>query len=383
MPIYTVCDPDLGEISYRDTRRYAWMIATFFPLVPLISIGLMIISGRAWTLWAPLVLIYTLVPFFDYWIGEDERNPPEQIVPQLEEDRYYRFLTCAAVPMYFITLITVAWFVATHAIGWPGFLALVLTTGLINGLAINTGHELGHKTTKLEKNLAKIVLAIPVYPHFNSEHNAGHHVQVATPEDTASSRFGENIYQFAMREIPGGVRRGWRMEKKRLARMGKSTWSLNNNILQSLALSIALYAMLTWYFGAMALLFLLLQVPFAWFQLTGANFVEHYGLLRRKLPSGKYEICQPKHSWNANHVASNILLFHLERHSDHHFHATRRYQALRHFDDAPQLPSGYVGMFLIAYVPFWWRKVVDPKVLALVDGDLSKLNVDSSMMTSR
>ena len=379
MRSYSVSLAGKREIKYQDTRRYGWMIATVFPLLPLLSIALLMLSGRQWTMWIPLLSIYTLVPLLDFWLGEDERNPPEQIVPQLEDDRYYRYLTFAAVPMYFITLITGAWFMGSHDVGWSGFAALVLTTGLVNGMAINTGHELGHKKTALEKNLAKIVLAVPVYPHFNSEHNAGHHVQVATPEDSASSRFGESIYRFARREIPGGIRRGWRLEKQRLARLGAQPWSFDNNILQSLAMSVVLYGLLAAYFGWFALAFLLLQAPVAWFQLTGANYVEHYGLLREKLPDGKYVACQPKHSWNANHVASNILLFHLERHSDHHYHASRRYQALRHFDDAPQLPSGYFGMFLLAYVPFLWRKVIDPKTLALVDGDLGKLNVDPAV----
>ncbi len=380
MHTYSATDPGAGDISYQDTRRYGWMIATFFPLVPLLCIGLILYSGLEWTMWIPLLLIYTLVPLLDYWLGEDERNPPEQIVPQLEADRYYRYLTFAAVPMHFITLIAAAWYVGSHEIALSGFLALVFTTGVVNGMAINTGHELGHKNTALEKNLTKIVLAVSVYPHFNIEHNAGHHVQVATPEDSASSRFGEGIYRFAMREIPGGIRRGWRLEKQRLARLDKKLWSFSNSILQSLTISIVLYGLLTAFFGVMALLFLLLQAPVAWFQLTGANYVEHYGLLRQKLPDGRYEVCQPRHSWNANHVASNILLFHLERHSDHHYHATRRYQSLRHFDDAPQLPSGYVGMFLLAYVPFFWRKVMDPRTLALVGGDLGKLNVDPKLL---
>ncbi len=374
MRTYTITHPEHGLLSYQDSRRYDWMIASFFPLVPLLGIALVLISDLEWTIWIPVLLIYTLVPFLDHYLGEDERNPPEQIVPQLEEDRYYRYLTYAAVSMHFITLIGVVWFISAVGTGWFGFLGLVLTTGLVNGMAINTGHELGHKNTALEKNLAKIILVVPAYAHFNIEHNSGHHAQVATPEDSASARYGESIYRFAMREIPGGKRRGWSLEKNRLARKNKSPWTVQNIILQSLTVSAVLYGLLTWFFGPLALLFLLLQAPVAWFQLTGANYVEHYGLLRQKLPDGHYEMCQPRHSWNANHVASNILLFHLERHSDHHHQATRRYQSLRHLDDAPQLPSGYVGMFLVAYLPWLWHKIMDPKVLALADGDMSRIN---------
>jgi alkane 1-monooxygenase len=127
-----------------------------------------------------------------------------------------------------------------------------------------------------------------------------------------------------------------------------------------------------------------MMVPFlaihnlvAWWQLTSANYVEHYGLLRMKGPDGEYERCQPHHSWNANHTYTNLVLFQLERHSDHHANSSRRYQSLRHFPDLPQLPSGYFGMFPLAYVPALWFKVMDPRLLALphIRGDFSRINV--------
>jgi alkane 1-monooxygenase len=178
-----------------------------------------------------------------------------------------------------------------------------------------------------------------------------------------------------LREIPGGLRRGWRLECERLRRSGRAAWNWRNEILQSWAVSLVLYGSLIYAFGAAILPFLLLQAAWGWWQLTSANYVEHYGLLRAKGPDGRYERCQPWHSWNANHTASNLVMFHLQRHSDHHAWAARHYQSLRHFDDVPQLPSGYFGMFLLAYLPPLWRKVMDPKVLALVDGDLSRVNM--------
>ena len=124
--------------------------------------------------------------------------------------------------------------------------------------------------------------------------------------------------------------------------------------------------------------FLLIHNVLAWWQLTSANYVEHYGLLRAKRADGSYEPPQPHHSWNANHVYTNLVLFQLERHSDHHANGTRRYQSLRHFDDLPQLPSGYNGMYPLAYVPWLWFKVMDPRLLALkhVAGDLTRINID-------
>ncbi len=283
-------------------------------------------------------------------------------------------LTHLTVPLHFITLICGAWFVASQGLSIPGLLALSLMVGAISGYGINTGHELGHKKSKADRLAARLVLAVPFYGHFSMEHNAGHHADVATPEDSASARYGENIYRFALREIPGGFRRGWRLERERLERRGSSAWSWRNEILQSYALSALLYGALLLAFGWVILPFLLIQTFWAWWQLTSANYVEHYGLLREKGPDGRYERCQPHHSWNANHLASNLVLFHLERHSDHHAYAARHYQSLRHFDDVPQLPSGYFGMFLLAYVPPLWFRVMDPRLLELVGGDLSRVN---------
>ena len=74
---------------------------------------------------------------------------------------------------------------------------------------------------------------------------------------------------------------------------------------------------------------------------------------------------------------SNLALFHLQRHSDHHANPIRRYQSLRNFDDIPELPNGYYGMYLMAYIPWLWFKVMDKRVLALphINGDLSKVNI--------
>ena len=380
MKTYTYDDPTAGRISYRDEKRYLWLLAMFFPLIPFVGMGLMAWSGQEWTLWVPLVAVYVLVPLMDYFFQNDTSNPPEQIVPQLEADPYYRLLIYIAVPLHFAVLIGGAWFVATYDLGWFGLTGLSLLVGAIGGFSLNLGHELGHKKPKSDRLMARLALAVPFYGHFSTEHNAGHHAEVATPEDTASSRFGESIYRFALREIPGGFKRAWRLEQRRLKRSGYSTWGVKNEILQSYAISVLLYGGLILAFGPQVLAFLLIQMAFAWWQLTSANYIEHYGLLREKRPDGRYERCQPHHSWNANHLASNLVLVHLERHSDHHTYANRRYQSLRHYDNVPQLPSGYFGMFLLAYAPPLWYRVMNPKVLGLVDGDISRVNVDPAWL---
>ena len=374
MKTFTYDDPELGTVRYTDRKRYLWLFSVFFPLIPFIGMGLSLWNGSEWVLWMPLLAVYFLIPLLDHVFPNDASNPPEAVVPQLEADAYYRVLNHLTVPMHFAVLVCGTWFVAAQQPGWFGTLGLALLVGAIGGFGVNTGHELGHKKNRADQVAARLVLAVPFYGHFTMEHNAGHHAQVATPEDSASARMGESIYRFALREIPGGISRAWTLERQRLERRRSGACSWENHILQSYAVSFVLYGTLLWVFGLAVLPFLLIQAAWSWWQLTSANYDEHYGLLRQKLPNGRYERCQPHHSWNANHLASNLVLFHLERHSDHHAHAARRYQSLRHYEDVPQLPSGYFGMFLLAYVPPLWFRVMDPKVLALVGGDKTRVN---------
>jgi alkane 1-monooxygenase len=367
---------DGNLVTYTDRRRWLWSLSLFWPTMPAISCWMAINSGQSGWLWATLVVWYGLVPIIDHLLPPDASNPPPEVVPQLEEDRYYRVLTYLTVPIHYFTLIYAAYVVGTQNLPWHAVLGLALSVGVVNGLAINTGHELGHKKTKLERWLAKIVLAVVGYGHFLIEHNRGHHVDVATPRDPASAKMGQSIYGFARWEISGAVRRAWASEKARLARGGRGPWTLDNEVLQPTLITIVLYGGLLAAFGWVMLPFLFVQAFWGWFGiLTSANYVEHYGLLRRKLENGRYEPCQPHHSWNSNHVMSNLILFNLQRHSDHHANATRRYQSLRSFDDLPELPSGYPLMFAIALVPPLWYALMDPRVVAWADGDFSRLNV--------
>jgi alkane 1-monooxygenase len=375
MKTYSLTRDDGSVVSYTDGKRYLWAGALAFPLIAISAFAGYFATGSELALLLPLAFFYLIIPIADLISGNDENNPPEELVPQLEQDSYYRFLAWALVPTYFIVLGVSAWFVGTQDLSLLGFAAVAVSAGIFAGTAITLGHELGHKRSALDKLLARIVLAVPAYGHFVIEHNRGHHTQVATPEDPASSRMGETIYSFARREMPGALRRGWRLEQERLERMDKPVLCLDNEILQSWGLTALINVALIAAFGWIMLPFLAIHHLFAWWQLTSANYIEHYGLLRAKRDNGRYEPCQPRHSWNSNHIVSNLLSLQLERHSDHHANPTRSYQALRHFDEAPELPAGYSAMFLIAYVPRLWFKVMDPKVVDWADGDLSKVNV--------
>ena len=370
MTSHTIPTPEV----YRDPKRWVWWFSLGVPA--LIGLGplLMLWQGNPLMLWWPLVFLYLAVPLADAFLGEERSNPPESAVAQLESDAYYRYITYALVPVLWGAFVFAAWFVASHDLPWHAWIAMVLNTGAVGGFGINLGHEMGHKHHRLERWLALITLAPSGYGHFSIEHNRGHHAEVATPQDCASSRMGESIWRFVWREMPGGAVRAWRLESQRLRDQGYAVWGARNQILQGLAITFALWVVLVLWLGWLVLPFLLAASAWTNFQLTSANYVEHYGLLRLKETDGRYERCQPRHSWNSNHVMSNWMLFHLQRHADHHAHAARRYQALRHFDDAPQLPSGYAGMFLLAYVPPLWFAVMNPRLLEAVGRDPARIN---------
>jgi alkane 1-monooxygenase len=377
MKTFSIDHPSKGLINYSDKKRYLWLLSIFMPALPLMGIHLFYRTGLEWVLAAPLMITYIAIPLLDHIIGSDPNNPPEELVPQLEADTYYRYLTFITIPMHYLVLIVAAYTVGTGTLSWWAIMLIAVSAGGYNGFAINTAHELGHKQTAMEQLLAKVCLAVPAYGHFCVEHNRGHHALVATPEDPASSRMGESIYAFALREIPETFVRGWKLEQRRLHKQGKSTWSVSNDILQSYFLSALVQGSLILAFGWVMLPFLALHNFWAWFQLTAANYIEHYGLLRKKKKNNRYERCKPHHSWNANYILSNLTLFQLERHSDHHANPVRRYQSLRNFADIPELPNGYFGMYLLAYIPWLWFRVMDKRLLALphIQGDLSKVNI--------
>jgi len=378
MKTYSAAAEDGKPVEYVDRKRWLWSLCLPYSLLPLSAILPHAATGNEWWFALPFFLAYVLGPALDWLLGEDQNNPPQEVISQLEQDLYYRRLTYACVPLHYVSLLVSAGYAATQDLGIMAFIALAIIAGLTSGLAINTAHELGHKNSQTEKLLAKLALAVPAYGHFSVDHNLGHHRNVSTPRDPASSRMGESIYKFARRELPGAFFEAWALEKDRLARRGKYAWSPRNQILQSFSITLLLSILLVLALGWLVVPFLLVHNFFAWWQLTSANYVEHYGLLRQKDINGKYERCQPHHSWNSNHIYSNLVLLHLERHSDHHTHPTRRYQSLRHYDDLPSLPSGYFGSYLLAYVPKLWFQVMNKRLLALpqVQGDLDRVNID-------
>jgi alkane 1-monooxygenase len=363
------------ESGWRDGKRPLWLLGLLVPLLPFMAGGLATLTGLGAFWWLGPVFMYGLIPVLDTLVGSDAANPPESALPSLEADRWYRRCTYAYLPAQYVALVWACWEWTHGGLSTLSALGLAMTVGVTSGVAINTAHELGHKKDLVERRLSKIALAQTGYGHFYTEHNRGHHVRVATPEDPASSRLGETFWEFLPRTVIGSLRSAWEIERARLQRRGRSPWTLRNDVLNSWALTAVLFGALTAVFGPGVLPWLAIQAVFGFSLLEVVNYLEHYGLMRQREASCRYERVRPRHSWNSNHTASNLLLYHLERHSDHHANPTRRYQALRHFEEAPQLPSGYGTMMVLAYFPQLWRRVMDPKVLAHYDGDVTLANL--------
>ncbi|HEX6859070.1 MAG TPA: alkane 1-monooxygenase [Caulobacteraceae bacterium] len=362
-----------------DAKRWLWLLGPVVPLLVVSSMWTFYSTGDTLALFRPWLFVYVIIPILDLVFGTDKSNPPESAVSNLEADNYYRALVAAFVPIQLFVTIWGAWIVGTQPLAWYEYVGMIFGVGLLNGVAIVVAHELGHKDVPWERWVAKITLGPVAYGHFYVEHNRGHHVRVATPEDPASSRLGESFWAFLPRTVIGSLTSAWELEAERLKRKGLPVWHWSNDNLQAWAMTVVLFGALTAWLGWIVLPFLVLQAAYGASLLEVVNYIEHYGLLRAKDPkTGRYVRCSPEHSWNSNHIVTNLFLYQLQRHSDHHANPMRRYQALRHFDESPQLPSGYASMLLLAYVPPLWRLVMDKRVVEHYGGDLSRANIQPS-----
>jgi alkane 1-monooxygenase len=371
--------PQGSTAQWHDKKRYLWLIGLVVPSLAFIAYAGWQLTGFGGWFWIGPVVILVIVPTIDLVAGLDRSNPPDDVIEALENDRYYRWITYLFLPIQYAGFVGAMWLIGgSGELGTWEKIGLAVSIGCIGGIGINTAHELGHKKEANERWLSKIALAQVFYGHFYIEHNRGHHVRVATPEDPASSRLGENFYQFWPRTVIGSLASAWRIEKRRYARKKHHPFRLGNDVLNAWLMSVVLWGALVAWLGVGVLPYLVIQAVVGFSLLEVVNYMEHYGMLRQKVGVGerqRYERVDPSHSWNSNNIATNVLLYHLQRHSDHHANPTRRYQALRDFEESPVLPTGYAGMIVLAIVPPVWRRVMDPRVLAHFDGDVTRANI--------
>lgn len=313
--------------------------------------------------WATVVFSFGIIPVLEIWAPQSTNN----VSPEEEVPRSRRWLFDVLLYLNFpILLGIVFWYLHTvqHQVLSGGeMLGLTLGTGIVVGaVGINVAHELGHRTKNYEQIMSKWMLLPALYQHFFIEHNRGHHKNVATDLDPASARLGEWVFAFWGRSICGSWRSAWNLERERLHKVGQPFWSLHNEMLRFQLWQGAWVASIAVFLGWKALLGALVIALIGILLLETINYIEHYGLRRRILPTGHPEPVTPAHSWNSNHELGRIFLYELTRHSDHHYKATRKYQILRHLDESPQLPFGYPTSMLLALVPPLWFRVMDRRL---------------------
>ncbi|MCX7165823.1 MAG: alkane 1-monooxygenase [Rhodocyclales bacterium] len=325
--------------------------------------------------WIPVFWIFGVIPLLDYAVGRDTANPDEAGETQaMQNEVYYRALTLLALPIQVLLLAWSGWVFVHGDLGFFGHLGWLVSMGVVSGInAINIAHELIHRHGRLEPWAGGVLLSLVAYGGFKVEHVRGHHVNVSTLQDASSARYGQSLYAFLPHAWKWNFLNAWRLETERLQRRGLPWLHWRNELIWWYGLTLVAAASMTLAYGWPGLLFFAGQSFVALTELEIINYVEHYGLHRRRLADGRFERTTHQHSWNSSYRVTNLFLFQLQRHSDHHAHPARRYQVLRHFDDSPQLPGGYAAMVLLALTPPLWRRVMDPRVEAYYRNELEQL----------
>lgn len=330
-------------------------------LVP-VSAMIGLYAREGWS-WLTLILVFGILPVVELFTPKSTENVPETQEEERSRRWIFDVLLYLNAPLLFGITGWYLWVVAFQDISWAEMLGLTLSTGIVAGAnGINVAHELGHRTRKGEQWLAQLMLIPTLYQHFFVEHNRGHHKNVATDADPASARRGEWVFTFWFRSITGGWQNAWKLEKERLTKSGQQILSRDNAMMRYMVCQSIWLLGITYFFGVKGLLGSFGVALIGVLLLETVNYIEHYGLRRAIMPSGRPEPVSPRHSWNSDHELGRIFLYELTRHSDHHYKATRKYQVLRHMDESPQLPFGYPASIVLSLLPPVWFRVMDGRV---------------------
>ena len=340
------------------TRDLKYLLAYFVPLSAVCSLYFQ----GVWS-WATMLFVFGAIPIMELLAPVTTTNHAEAAETERTDNALFDWLLYLNAPILYGIVAWYLWIVAFQNPDTSTWWGLTMATGIVVGTCgINVAHELGHRRSRGEQNLAKWMLLPALYQHFFVEHNWGHHKNVATDLDPASARKGEILFVFWIKSVVGGWRNAWALESERLKKAGQSTVSFQNQMLRfsiyQAGWLLAVY-LLT---GSAGLLGAIAVAVVGFLLLETVNYLEHYGLRRKKLPSGHYEPVTQAHSWNSDHEIGRILLYELTRHSDHHFKSTRKYQILRHLDESPQLPFGYPTSVLLCLVPPLWFAIMNKRV---------------------
>lgn len=323
-------------------------------------------QNTGWIVWTPLLYAWVLIPLLELFLKPDGKNMSAAEEEMSKKSRWYDIMLYLIVPFQYAALILFLLSLQQENLSSIDIAGRIFSMGLLCGtFGINVAHELGHRNSRFEQFLAKNLLATSLYIHFFIEHNKGHHKNVATHEDPSSARLNEPVYTFYFRTIFYSYLSAWKIANDDCRKKNFSVLGLHNEMIQAHIWQLLLVAVIYFFFGKFITLCFLAAALIGILLLETVNYIEHYGLTRKKSASGNYERAMPHHSWNSNHPIGRVMLFELSRHSDHHYLASRKYQILRHHDDAPQLPTGYPGSMILSLVPPLWFYVMNKKIKAL------------------
>lgn len=324
----------------------------------LLALAALFLGG--WTPWSVPLLLFGIVPLVELFTRPKGLNATPEEERVRRESPTLEALLFLAVPLQIALVVGLMAQVSAGALAGWSLAGALLAVGLGSAAyGINVAHELGHRSTRAHRTAAKVLLLTTLYMHFFIEHNRGHHARVATAEDPATSRRGQSLYAFWWQSVTGGWRSAWQLEDRRLRSRAHPRLTLRNEMVRYTLIQLGALGLALWAFGPLATAAWVGASLLGALLLETVNYIEHYGLERDPRGDGRYERVQPTHSWNSDHPLGRVLLFELTRHSDHHAYPARPFAVLRHHDHAPQLPTGYPGMVLLAAVPPLFFRVMD------------------------
>lgn len=335
-----------------------YLAAYSIPVVAVIGL----IYRDIWSFLTP-VYAFGLIPIMEVLLAEDPSNLKETEASSKKNNFLFDILLYLNLPMvygiilYFLYSLTWANYTTAELIGLSFSVGIVL-----GGNGINVAHELGHRRRKWENILGKILLLPALYMHFYIEHNFGHHKNAATAEDPASARYNQSVYAFWIRSMAYQYFNAWRIQNKLLKRNNRAFISVKNDMLWYTLFQLGYLTAVYFIFGITALLVAVSIAVTAAILLETINYIEHYGLSRKKLENGRYERVQKIHSWNSNHVLGRIMLYELTRHSDHHYKASKKYQLLDCHEESPQMPYGYPTSMMLSLLPPLWFRIMNKRI---------------------
>lgn len=339
-------------------RAYKYLAAFSIPMLVAISF-----TNVGWLTFLPVIFSFVFIPGLELLIKTKTDDLSAAEAEMVSVDRIYDLLIWMVIPIQCGFLIWFLFNIQALELFSTSWWGRSLSMGLMCGvLGINVAHELGHRRSKAERFFSKVLLMTSLYPHFYIEHNYGHHKNVATPADAATARYKETLYRFWVRSIFYSYLNAWQIEKNKLKRIKRSFYSFNNEMIWFLIIEIILTISIILTFGPIALFGFLFAALVGILLLETVNYIEHYGLMRKKVSARRHEDTSITHSWNSKHVLGRVLLFEVSRHSDHHAHPHKKYQSLETYKESPQMPTGYPGMMLLSTIPPLWFKVMNKEV---------------------